>query len=159
ITSEFLLVVRGESSTRCTTAACAERLFAFFDVDPKIFNSTECACGAILFGMHEPVRFVKLTVRRMMPVLLLCLGMYLLACAYCAVYQRRFIYFPQLFTSGRVDELGRSAALERWRSPSGKDLGWKRLSPEQPSQGQILIFHGNGGCAFQCAHYADVIQK
>src|SRR6185312_8903200 len=40
----------------------------------------------------------------------------------------------------------------------GAPIGWKRPSPVQPAQGQVLITHGNAGCAFQCAHYVDAIQ-
>jgi pimeloyl-ACP methyl ester carboxylesterase len=72
--------------------------------------------------------------------------------------QRRLIYFPPVFTAERADELARSEGLERWQSPSGKALGWKRLSPAQPARGRVLIMHGNAGTAFQCGHYADTIQ-
>jgi pimeloyl-ACP methyl ester carboxylesterase len=85
--------------------------------------------------------------------------LYLLACVGCASFQRRFIYFPPVVDQPTVDRLGTSAKLERWTSPSGKPIGWKRPSPTQPPQGQVLITHGNAGCAFQCGHYADVIQQ
>src|SRR5215469_12629606 len=41
----------------------------------------------------------------------------------------------------------------------GVRIGWKRLSPKGPALGHVLITHGNAGCAFQCGHYADVIQQ
>ncbi len=91
--------------------------------------------------------------------LLLCGALYVLAVAGCAGFQRRFIYFPPVFTSEQVDEFARSERLERWQTPSGKAIGWKRPSPTQPAHGQVLIAHGNAGCAFQCGHYADVIQQ
>jgi pimeloyl-ACP methyl ester carboxylesterase len=90
---------------------------------------------------------------------LLCAGIYILLCLGCATFQRRMIYFPPVYTAKYLDEIAPSQNLERWRAPSGKPIGWKRLAPHQPSRGQILITHGNAGCAFQCAHYADAIQQ
>jgi pimeloyl-ACP methyl ester carboxylesterase len=109
--------------------------------------------------MRKPISALRLQPRNVIIALLFCLGVYVLVCAGCAYCQRRFIYFPPVFGSERVAELARSANLEAWQSTAGKALGWKRLSHEKPAQGQVLITHGNAGCAFQCSHYADVIQK
>ena len=84
--------------------------------------------------------------------------LYLLACTVTAIFQRRLIYFPPVFTPGQVEQSGAGERLERWTSPSGKPIGWKRVSPVQPAQGRVLVTHGNAGCAFQCGHYADAIQ-
>jgi pimeloyl-ACP methyl ester carboxylesterase len=89
----------------------------------------------------------------------LCGALYLVACVGCASFQRRLIYFPQVLTSAEVDQKAAGEGLERWKNPSGETIGWKRLSVIQPVRGQILIMHGNAGCAFQCGHYADVIQQ
>jgi pimeloyl-ACP methyl ester carboxylesterase len=86
-------------------------------------------------------------------------ALYLLAFVGCAIFQRRFIYFPPIFTPEQVDQFGKSENLEHWITSSGQPIGWKRMSPTQPAQGQLLITHGNAGCAFQCGHYADVIQQ
>jgi uncharacterized protein len=91
-------------------------------------------------------------------VFLLAAAFYLLAGIGCARFQRRLIYFPPVLPSETVDELAKSARLEAWQSPTGKRIGWKRLSLTRPAQGQVLITHGNADCAFQCGHYADVIQ-
>jgi uncharacterized protein len=91
-------------------------------------------------------------------VLMLCGAIYLLACVGCASFQRRMIYFPPVMTSSQADEIARQEQLERWQSPAGQALGWKRLSPVQPAQGRVLITHGNGGSACQLGHYADAIQ-
>jgi pimeloyl-ACP methyl ester carboxylesterase len=82
-----------------------------------------------------------------------------LVCASCASWQRKMIYFPPVFDSATLDELGARAKLERWKNPAGQTIGWKRLSPISPSQGQVLVLHGNGGCAVWCSHYADAIQQ
>jgi pimeloyl-ACP methyl ester carboxylesterase len=92
--------------------------------------------------------------------LLLSLGaVYLLACAGCAAWQRRMIYFPPVMDSATVARDAARAGLEPWNNSSGQRIGWKRLASAQPAKGRILILHGNGGTAFWCAHYADVIQQ
>lgn len=92
-------------------------------------------------------------------MLLVCAALYLLVCGGLAIFQRGFIYFPPVFSPEQVRVFASEKRLERWVSPAGNAIGWKRFSPKQPAQGQILIMHGNGGCAFQCDHYANVIQQ
>ncbi len=96
--------------------------------------------------------------KRLGRLLLSCVGLYVLVCAGCATFQRRLIYFPTVFTSEQVDHLAQTATLERWKNPSGRAIGMKRLSPKQPAEGRVLIVYGNGSCATGCAHYADAIQ-
>jgi pimeloyl-ACP methyl ester carboxylesterase len=69
------------------------------------------------------------------------------------------MYFPPVFDSAKADELGAAAKLERWKGPAGQALGWKRLSPVQPAVGQVLVLHGNAGCAIWCSRFADAIQQ
>jgi uncharacterized protein len=69
------------------------------------------------------------------------------------------IYFPPVFDPAKADELGTAAKLERWNSPMGQPLGWKRLTPVQPAAGQVLVLHGNAGCAIWCSRFADAIQQ
>src|SRR3989442_1781045 len=110
--------------------------------------------------MNEPLQSPKTTVRkRCVRTLLLCAGLYLLACVGCASFQRRMIYFPAVLPPEQVDIYAQSEKLKRWASPSGHFLGWKRLAPTQPVQGRVLILHGNASCAFQAGHYADVLQQ
>jgi pimeloyl-ACP methyl ester carboxylesterase len=89
----------------------------------------------------------------------LCAIIYVILCIGCAGFQRRLIYFPPSIAPEEVEKYATSQKLERWMSPTGEPIGWKRLCPTQPAQGQVLITHGNAGCAFQCGHYADVIQE
>jgi len=91
--------------------------------------------------------------------LLILAALYFLLCFGCASFQRRLIYFPTACASEKVDRLALSAKLERWRGPQGGQLGWKRLSLRQPAQGQVLVMHGNACSAFECGHYADVLQQ
>ncbi len=97
--------------------------------------------------------------KRIRLALVICAALYAVACAGCAAWQRRLIYFPPVFTAAQVDELARAAKLERWRNAAGQAVGMKRLSPRQPAEGRVLLAYGNGSCATGCARYADVIQK
>src|SRR5262245_31591192 len=85
--------------------------------------------------------------------------LYLLACLGCASWQRSMMYFPPVFDPAKANELGAAAKVERWNSPTGEALGWKRLSPVQPAAGQVLVLHGNAGCAIWCSRFADAIQQ
>jgi pimeloyl-ACP methyl ester carboxylesterase len=96
--------------------------------------------------------------RRFLRSFALFAALYLAACLGCSTWQRRLIYFPPVFTTEQVNEMAVSERTERWNDAAGKPIGWKRLSPVRPAQGQVLIMHGNAGCAFQCGHYADAIQ-
>src|SRR5208282_1668715 len=96
--------------------------------------------------------------RRLGRLALFCLVLYLGLCLAVAIFQRRLIYYPQVFTSGKVDQLARTAKLERWKDTSSQAIGMKRLSSRQPAAGRVLVVYGNGSCATACAHYADVIQ-
>ena len=77
----------------------------------------------------------------------------------CASVQRRMIYFPPAIDPTEMQQTAAANGLERWKGSRGEFIGWLRRSSTHPSAGQMLIFHGNGGCAFQCSHYADVIQQ
>jgi pimeloyl-ACP methyl ester carboxylesterase len=92
-------------------------------------------------------------------VLLLFGALYVLVCIGCATFQRRMIYFPPRVSPEAANETAQSDNLEPWRSNSGQPIGWKRLWPTQPAQGCALVLHGNACGAFQCAHYADLIQQ
>src|SRR2546425_10841934 len=110
--------------------------------------------------MRQPLQCSNLLLRpRWGRALLFAAAGYLLLSLGCAGFQRRFIYFPQLLAPERVDQFARGENLERWSTPSGRPIGWKRPSVTQPALGQVLIMHGNAGCAFQCGHYANVIQQ
>jgi hypothetical protein len=133
---------------------------SFFNVHIKIFDSSLDLNSATFARMSQVTQRTKPTFRkRFMQTLLLCAVLYLLACAGCATFQRRFIYFPPAYTSQQVDGFAQSARLERWQNSSGQSIGLKRLSPKQPAEGRILIAYGNGNCAAGCAHYADAIQE
>ncbi len=83
---------------------------------------------------------------------------YLVVCVVVAIFQRRFIYFPPVYTPEQVDQMAQAAGLERWKNTAGESIGLKRLSPKQPAEGRVLIVDGNATTATGCAHYADAIQ-
>ena len=97
---------------------------------------------------------------RLLRLLLLgCLALYLAICAFMAIEQRKFIYFPLRLTRESVDQQARAAGLERWKNSSGEFVGLKHPSPKQPAAGSVLIVYGNGSHAAGCANYADDLQK
>jgi hypothetical protein len=89
--------------------------------------------------------------RLLLAAALLCVTLYLALCVGCACLQRRM--------PAQVEKYAASQNLERWLSPSGEPIGWKRRSPIQPSQGSVLVTHGNACCAFQCGNFADSVQQ
>src|SRR5262249_45823678 len=97
--------------------------------------------------------------RAILPLCVIGLAVVVLAMVGCASWQRKMIYFPPIFDSAKTDELGAAAKLEHWKKPTGQTIGWKRPSPLSPSQAQVLVLHGNAGCAVWSAHYADVLQQ
>lgn len=97
--------------------------------------------------------------KRLGKMLLLALAFcYLAICVIMAVIQRSLIYSPHIHTPAQVDAKAQAANLERWTDAAGANIGFKRLAPQQPAQGSILIMYGNGSSATGCAHYADDIQ-
>src|SRR5215475_14636182 len=72
--------------------------------------------------------------------------------------QRAFIYHPQVFDTATVDQMAASHALVRWTNAMGASIGFKRMSPKQPSQGSIMMMYGNGSTATDSGYYADNIQ-
>jgi uncharacterized protein len=98
----------------------------------------------------------KRLVKLLLLVLFLC---YAAVCVTMAVIQRSLEYYPHVYTSEQVDKRARDANLERWTNSAGDNIGFKRLAPQQPAEGSILITYGNGSTATGCSGYADDIQN
>jgi len=81
------------------------------------------------------------------------LALYLLACIGCAAFQRTLLSYPTNDSAAAMDRAGKSRGLERWKNVAGENIGWKRMATRQPVVGQILITHGNGGCAVDRADF------
>ncbi len=103
--------------------------------------------------------FTKWLRKALLRAAMLCVIAYVLFCIGCASLQRKLIYFPPSVSEDQVYRDAAAEKLERWTTPSDEAIGWKRLSPVQPAQGQVLFLHGNACCAFECAHYADALQE
>jgi uncharacterized protein len=93
------------------------------------------------------------------PLLLFFIFVYVLICIFMTVVQRSLQYSPHIYTPEQVDKRAQKVNLERWVDSGGTNIGLKRLSPEQPAVGSILITYGNGSTAVGCAEYANDIQK
>jgi uncharacterized protein len=102
----------------------------------------------------KPIVFARLV--RLL--LLACSAFYIVALLVVGFNQRWFIYPAPKFTAPQVDQMARRANLERWTNSAGRFIGLKRLSPERPATGSILITYGNGDAAVNYAGYADAIQ-
>jgi pimeloyl-ACP methyl ester carboxylesterase len=92
-------------------------------------------------------------------LLLVCLGAYLVIVVVITISQRSLVFPAPKFSPQQVDDMARSANLERWTNSSGEFIGLKRLSLKQPAAGRLLIVYGNGNHAAGCAHYVDDIQS
>jgi pimeloyl-ACP methyl ester carboxylesterase len=84
---------------------------------------------------------------------------YFVFCMAMAFGQRAFIYHPQVFGTAMVEQMAKSARLERWTNAAGANIGFKRMSPRQPAQGSIMMMYGNGSTATDSGYYADNIQN
>ena len=73
--------------------------------------------------------------------------------------QRTLLYHPPILSASQVDARAQAAGLERWRNTAGEPVGMKRMSAQQPSDGQVLIVYGNSGSAVGDGHYVADIQK
>jgi pimeloyl-ACP methyl ester carboxylesterase len=81
------------------------------------------------------------------------------ACLLVFTFQRRLLFLPVVRSPALVDQMARSAAMERWTNAAGEFIGMKRLATNQPALGRVLMFYGNASSAVRCSVYADVIQQ
>lgn len=97
------------------------------------------------------------TQRRFRQLLCVLLTVYVLACVGCAAFQRQLLYYPTVASPATLDHLAKSRGLERWKNSAGQNMGWKRISANQPARGEVLITHGNGGCAIDRTDFANAL--
>ncbi len=91
-------------------------------------------------------------------VRVLCL-LYFVTAVGCAALQRKLIYYPTHPTSADLDRFAAQHGLERWKNAAGENIGWVRRAPTQPAHGQVLITHGNGGCAIDRFDFAEPLRQ
>jgi len=92
-------------------------------------------------------------------VLIGLLGGYLMTGLGCTALQRRLLYFPRVEPPNLQDRVATTERLERWKNSSGENIGWKRVASGQLSQGEVLITHGNAGCALDRVEFVDALQS
>jgi uncharacterized protein len=102
-----------------------------------------------------PASLGKKIVRRVM----IYLGIYLLAVIAVTLMQRSFIYHPAVLPTAVLEGRAREEGLERWTNAQGERIGWKRLAETRPASGNVLVTHGNAGCAVHRGHYATALQQ
>jgi pimeloyl-ACP methyl ester carboxylesterase len=115
-------------------------------------RGTSCE-RADLSNMLQPVLRPK-----MLTVALTLVGAYLLMAGLVTVYQRKMIYHPLRYPADAMRESARGRALEPWTNANGQPVGWKRPSLARPAPAQVLVLHGNAGCALDRVDYADGLQ-
>src|SRR2546430_13815948 len=96
--------------------------------------------------------------RKVVYAVIIVTGIYVILCIGLTLAQRRLLYFPCKDSSTVSEKLAAGLGFQPWRNRSGDLIGWKRASKTQPAKAQILIVHGNAGCALDRAQYADALQ-
>ena len=87
------------------------------------------------------------------------LGIYVTFCIGVTVRQRQLMYFPCRETLTGLQARAEANQFESWHNGRGEFIGWKRLITNRPTAGQVLILHGNAGCALDRTPYADALQR
>ena len=86
-------------------------------------------------------------------------GVYLILGLGLTLAQRKLLYFPCKSSTASSQTVAAHYDFEAWRDSTGQFIGWKRLSRSAPAQGQVLVLHGNAGCALDRIMYADALQR
>ncbi|MDB6124607.1 MAG: hypothetical protein JWQ71_3600 [Pedosphaera sp.] len=85
-------------------------------------------------------------------------GLYLALLIVIFLVQRRLLYHPDKFSQDESVKIAENHGFLPWQNPSGQIIGWKQLSSTNHPHEQILIVHGNAGCALHRMDYADGLQ-
>ena len=85
-------------------------------------------------------------------------GLYLVLCVALTLAQRRLLYFPCKRSLASSEKIAAENGFQIWRNTTGQFIGWKLMATTTPARGQILILHGNAGCALGRAQYAVDLQ-
>ena len=89
-------------------------------------------------------------------MLQLLLIAYLLVVLLVLIFQRRLIYFPTKIPADVVESVAKEHGFAPWKNPGGQIIGWKIPAPG-PAAGNVLIVHGNAGCALGRDYIAQPI--
>jgi hypothetical protein len=88
-------------------------------------------------------------------LLILVLGYALILLA-VFLFQRRLIYFPTKLSPQSAEQAAAQTGFLPWRMESGRIIGWKLPAGSAPA-GNVLIAHGNAGCALDRSYLATPI--
>jgi len=86
---------------------------------------------------------------------LACYALFVIA-AY--LFQDRMLYFPQTATRGQMAQAASRQGLALWPDEGGDYRGLVSSTPPVPSQGTVLVWHGNGGTALHRSAYIQPLQ-
>ena len=90
--------------------------------------------------------------------LLIVTGLYLVCLVGLTLFQRRMLYHPCSVPSAELAETAAKAGFKPWHNAHGDLIGWVRLSESSTAKRQLLLCHGNTGCARDWFHHADGFQ-
>lgn len=89
-------------------------------------------------------------------------GTYAVFCLAVALRQNSLLYFPERLTERHADAAFAFYKVVRWPEGSGADYRGviKRTAPDAAlTNGTVLVFHGNGGCAQEREFYSETFQR
>jgi hypothetical protein len=72
--------------------------------------------------------------------------------------QRKFIYHPYRPARELSNQAAASHGFQAWENDQHQFIGWKKVAKTQRDHAQILIVHGNAGCAINRLDYAEEMQ-
>jgi len=94
--------------------------------------------------------------RRAFCVLQLLAIAYLLIVLAVLIFQRRLIYFPTKIPAGVIESVAAEHGFAPWKNAAGQIIGWK-IPATSAATGNVLIVHGNAGCALSRDYLAQPI--
>lgn len=92
-----------------------------------------------------------------MQILLTLLIGYVLLALFVMLVQRKLIYYPSKYSSEEAVRLAAQEGFQEWRDKAGERIGWL-LPASRPTNGAVLVVHGNAGCAFNRGYLAQPIR-
>ena len=93
---------------------------------------------------------------------LIVAGAYAVFCVALALLQRRLLYFPQRIAPDQAKAAFDACGLSRWPDASSEAYCGlvRRMADETAlTNGTVLLFHGNAGCAKDREPYCDLLNK
>jgi hypothetical protein len=96
---------------------------------------------------------------RVVRLLLIVSGLYLVCLVFLSLTQRRMMYFPCKTPARELETDAAKEGFKLWRNAQGEGIGWHRASAQGAARRCVLVIHGNAGCAGDRFHYADALRQ